>query len=128
MSGHPIMIVEDEPDMRDTLKDVLELYGYRVITAANGAEALEQLEERRSAGRPCLILLDLMMPVMSGWELLERLRDGSRPELAEIPVVVVSAAADLTRVQERYQCRSIRKPAAIEAFLDAANLHCCRPA
>jgi CheY-like chemotaxis protein len=125
---NPIMIVEDEADLRDTLKDVLELYGYRVITAANGAEALQQLESRRNGGRPCLILLDLMMPVMNGWELLDRLRDGSRPELAAIPVVVVSAAADLTRVQERYQCRSIRKPAPIHAFLEAANEFGCRSA
>jgi len=81
-----IMVVEDDEAIRETLAEVLEGEGYGVTRAANGAEALEQLHE---SGRADLILLDLMMPVMDGWELRARLR--SDPKYAAIPVVVVSA-------------------------------------
>ncbi len=80
------MVVEDDEAIRETLAEVLEGEGYGVLRASNGAEALEQLHDSRHAD---LILLDLMMPVMDGWELRARLR--SDPSLAGIPVVVVSA-------------------------------------
>lgn len=80
------MVVEDDEAIRETLAEVLEGEGYGVSRAANGAEALEQLHD---SARADLILLDLMMPVMDGWELRARLR--SDPLTAAIPVVVVSA-------------------------------------
>lgn len=86
MSGGPILVVEDDSDIRETLQQVLELEGYRVATAANGHEGLAALE---TGERPSLILLDLMMPVMSGAEMLDHLRTDER--LADIPVVVVTA-------------------------------------
>jgi CheY-like chemotaxis protein len=84
-----ILVVEDEPDIRQSLKMALEMEGYSVATAENGRVALDLLS--RSAP-PCLILIDLMMPVMNGWEMLRELRADAT--LASIPVVVVTAFAD----------------------------------
>lgn len=64
-----VLVVDDQPDIRNVIAAILEAEGYRVETAANGREALERL----SAHAPSLILLDLHMPVMTGWELHERL-------------------------------------------------------
>lgn len=85
-----ILVVEDDADIREDLADLLRDYGYRVATAGNGAEALEYLRSQR---RPCVILLDLMMPVMNGWEFRRRML--ADRELAELPVVLLSGAADV---------------------------------
>jgi CheY-like chemotaxis protein len=87
--GH-ILVVEDNAAARDTLKALLEGAGYRVACAADGREALERL---RQPERPFLILLDLAMPVMDGWEF--RARQRQSPPLAPIPVILVSGDDDL---------------------------------
>jgi CheY-like chemotaxis protein len=80
-----ILVVDDDRDVRETLAAVLEGEGYGVRCAENGAQALAMMH----GPKPRAIVLDLMMPVMSGWELLEAVRmDG---ELAAIPIVVLSA-------------------------------------
>ena len=81
------MIVEDDPDTREMLERFLELEGFEVRTAANGQLALESLH---ADSAPCVILLDLMMPVMNGWQF--RLAQASDPKISRIPVVVVTAA------------------------------------
>jgi len=116
-----ILLIEDEPDLRETLRDLLELFGFRVETAANGQEGLHKLE---SVGNPCLILLDLMMPVMNGWQFLETLRKDPQPGRASIPVLVVSAALDMLDIQAQYGCRSLSKPVDIDKLLDMAHAHC----
>ena len=83
-----VLLVEDDPDSREALEALLEMSGRLVRSASNGREAIEQLEKGM---RPAVILLDLMMPVMNGWEFLEH--RARRPEWAAIPVVVLSAAA-----------------------------------
>ncbi len=84
--ARPILIVEDDESIRESLRDVLEIEGYSVVEADNGRTALDQL----LAGlTPSLVLLDLMMPVMSGLELLAAVR--AEPSLATLPVIVVSA-------------------------------------
>ena len=90
MAGQLILIVDDDLDLRETLMLVLEDAGYRTVLAANGREALEVL---RAGPPPDLILLDLMMPVMDGWEFRnEQLRDGM---MAAIPVVLFSASGNV---------------------------------
>ena len=85
-----ILIVEDDSDLRDSLADLLTEEGYRVAGAANGQEAMDYL---RQSAPPCLILLDLMMPVMNGWTLLDRLdRDGLH---RSSPIFVITAAGDV---------------------------------
>jgi two-component system response regulator MprA len=80
-----LLVIDDDHDILLSLQDVLEAEGYRVITACSGREGLEYL---RTGLRPDLILLDLMMPGVSGWAF--RSRQLADPELASIPVVVVS--------------------------------------
>ena len=88
-----ILVVEDNAAARGALAALLEAAGYAVACAANGREALDHL---RGPHRPCLILLDLSMPVMDGWEFRDRQRRS--PSLACIPVILVSAEGDLPRL------------------------------
>jgi CheY-like chemotaxis protein len=85
--GKDVLLVEDDALVRGAMKMVLEWEGYRVSCAGNGREALDLLH---GGERPALILLDLQMPVLDGWEF--RREQGRDPALAPIPVVVVSAA------------------------------------
>jgi CheY-like chemotaxis protein len=84
-----IMVVEDSTDLRELIAAVLTADGHQVVQAANGQEAYDLL---RDGHEPSLILLDLMMPVLSGAELLELLQNDAN--LARLPVVVISAFAD----------------------------------
>lgn len=78
-------MVDDDPDILEALSEILESEGFGIRQARNGLEALELLEPLP----PNLILLDLMMPVMDGWEFAERMR--RRPDWSEIPIIVLSA-------------------------------------
>lgn len=81
-----LLLVDDDDDIREMLATILEADGFRIATAANGEEALERMDEER----PDLLILDMRMPVMDGWELSRILEErGDRP-----PLVVVTAAAD----------------------------------
>lgn len=84
-SAGPIMVVDDDPDIRDMMELVLAMRGYRVISAQDGVDALAQLEH---GARPSLVLLDLMLPHIDGMEVVRAIK--SDPSLAPIPVVVVS--------------------------------------
>jgi CheY-like chemotaxis protein len=88
MGPRPVLVVDDDPDIRETLRFVLEDAGYPVYSAENGLEALAVL--RHAEPPPGLILLDLMMPVMSGDEMLKALQKA--PGLAGIPVTIVTAS------------------------------------
>lgn len=82
-----VLIVDDDHDIRESLAEILSDEGYAVATAPNGLEAVELL--RKGSPNPCVILLDLMMPVMDGFQFLaERAAD---PGLAAIPVIVITA-------------------------------------
>jgi CheY-like chemotaxis protein len=87
MQQFKILVVEDDDDIRDSIKELLEEEGYCIETAANGQQALAQI---RGKGAPQLILLDLMMPVMDGWQFQNQLRQD--PDCAQIPVIVISAS------------------------------------
>nr|WP_253895447.1 response regulator [Corallococcus exercitus] len=79
------MVVDDDPDILEALSEILEAEGFEIRRARNGKEALERLEP----DPPDLILLDLMMPVMDGWEFAQRMRQ--KPDFASIPIIVLSA-------------------------------------
>jgi CheY-like chemotaxis protein len=84
-----ILIVDDDHDIRESLAEVLAELGFQVATVANGREALAELEREPATA----VLLDLMMPVMDGWQFREEQR--RRPALARTPVIVVSADGDV---------------------------------
>lgn len=113
-----ILVVDDEPALVEVISSVLEDEGHEVTTAPDGAAALAML---LSGVRPCLTILDLMMPRMSGWELRERML--AEPELATIPVVIASAYAtgDLANLQP---AAVIHKPFRLEDVIDLAARHC----
>jgi CheY-like chemotaxis protein len=116
-----ILLIDDETDLRETLKELLELMGFQVETAANGREGLAKLETK---GPPCLIMLDLMMPVMNGWQFLDAIQKDPVHGNGLIPVIVVSAAADVIELQSQYGCRSLTKPVDIDRLLTMAHEHC----
>src|SRR5437667_11971136 len=81
-----VLVVDDDPHLCEIITDVLQAEGHTTRTAANGQEALDLIRERK----PQLILLDLMMPIMNGWELADTLK--ANPDWVDIPVVFVKAA------------------------------------
>jgi CheY-like chemotaxis protein len=115
-----VLVVDDNPDVREPLAMLLRERGYRVVQAANGREALEQLR-RHPATR--LILLDMAMPVMDGWEFCdERGRD---PELAKIPVVILAPGGQARRDAERLHAyRTLGKPTSVGELLAAVGEIC----
>jgi CheY-like chemotaxis protein len=115
-----IFVVDDDADIRDSIGDILELRGYSVFRAANGQEALERL---RSAPPPCVILLDLMMPVLNGWEFREEQANDAR--LASVPVVVISGDGSTDEKAARIGVSEyLRKPLELSAILEVVGRHC----
>ena len=113
-----ILVVEDDDDIREVLVEILYERGYASCTASNGEEALAFL---RAAGPPCLILLDQMMPIMGGEELIGVLR--GTPALADTPICVLTAdvrfaPGDVDAV--------ITKPIDEGALLKVVDHHCRR--
>jgi DNA-binding response OmpR family regulator len=107
-----ILIVDDDPAIRDVVSDILEMSDYHVKTARNGAEALDTMR----SDRPAAVLLDLMMPVMDGWEFLREYR--VQAPASPVPVVVMSAAQDASSDVEELGAQGfLSKPFEIETIL-----------
>ena len=118
---HAVLVVEDDSDIRDAVIEILEEQGYAAAGAGHGAEALAKL--RSSHQTICLILLDMMMPVMDGWSFCEeREKD---PALASIPLVVVSAVAwnDPRNAAVR-AVEHLRKPLDVTKLLAIVERYC----
>lgn len=117
-----VMIVEDDHDTREMLERFLQLEGFEVRSAANGAAALEVL---RNGVPPCVILLDLMMPVMNGWQFREaQARD---PEFGKVPVIVVTAAGPQTGIPSIQADGWLSKPVDLEQLLATIASFCTPP-
>lgn len=115
-----ILLVEDDHDLRGAVADILRDAGRGVVEAENGEDALAKLA---TLDRPCLILLDLRMPGMDGFEFLRRLRE--RPDAPEFPVLVLSAHASL-EAAEHYPgvLGTLRKPFDVGALLAWVDKRC----
>jgi CheY-like chemotaxis protein len=109
-----VLVVDDEEDIRETLREVVEMGGCEAIVAANGADALALL----AAHRPCLVILDLLMPVMSGEQMLDAMR--KQPELAELPVVISTSAPERAPAGVPV----LRKPLDLQALWDLMSRSC----
>jgi CheY-like chemotaxis protein len=115
-----ILLIEDDHGIRDALQEILENEGREVLTAAHGREALSLLEDIDAAEAPCLVLLDLTMPQMSGAEFLRYFDQLER--FSETPVALFSASAapvDLPRVSE-----VLRKPVDLDVLLAVVDKYC----
>jgi CheY-like chemotaxis protein len=117
-----VLVVDDDVEIRETLVEVLEERGYRTVAASNGKQALDALH---GGTRPELILLDMMMPVMDGAQFRAQQRE--EPEIAGIPVVLISAHADLTkRMRELDANAALQKPISFRDLIDTVRRYCAR--
>ncbi len=121
MAGAPraVLVVEDDPDLREVLEEMLHAAGHRVLTASNGREALAVLD---GVSSPCLVLLDLMMPVLSGFGFLEELH--RRPDRERVSVLLVSANAQLDMLGRGNRVVGfVKKPFDLDDILARVDAH-----
>jgi len=114
----PVLVVEDDPDVREVMIAVVENEGHTAVPAENGAEALQLL---RNGLHPCLILLDLMMPVKNGWEF--RAEQNADPHLAAIPTIIVSAAGK-EAMGDLHPDGALPKPIDFDRLSKLLKAHC----
>jgi CheY-like chemotaxis protein len=114
----PVLIVEDDEDLREMMAQMLTLEGFQAVAVANGREALAYLHESE---RPDVILLDLMMPVMDGWEF--RRQQQADPALAPVPVIVLSAL-DQARASSLDAEAFLKKPLDFDRLLTLVRAYC----
>ena len=120
-AAHRIFVVDDEEMIRDSVVEFLDENGYDAVGAAHGRDALDKLTA--SGPRPCLILLDLMMPVMDGRSFREE--QLQTPELASIPVVLFSAYRDVAKTAgELNAAGHLAKPLNLTTLLQTVQRHC----
>ena len=110
-----VLIVDDETDIRESLKEIFEDEGYVVSTAANGAEALERL---KNEDPPCAMVLDLIMPVVGGVEVYMKMQ--ADPRLAQIPVII--STSDPSRAPSGVLI--MKKPIDLERLLGTVSKYC----
>lgn len=113
-----ILIIDDDEAVRQSMKDVLEIKGYEVYTAADGKLAAELLGDLPA--NPCVILLDMMMPGMNGWEFLDFQR--SAPKFSGIPVIVCSAFAATAKTVNADAI--VPKPVELKTLVRAVESFC----
>jgi len=116
MAQKTVLLVEDDPDIRDIVQDVLEAEGYDVVPASHGRQALEFLNGTRGAERPDLVILDMMMPLVDGQHVLEAIR--SDDQLSSVPVVVMSA---VEHEKPEGAAAFLRKPFSLDTLFDAVH-------
>ena len=110
----PILVVDDDPSILHTVAAILELENYQVETARNGAEALAILDRVQ----PCLVLLDMRMPILDGWGFARALRDRG----IELPILVMTAAQDTRRWAEEIGAAGyLAKPFELLELLNAVS-------
>jgi CheY-like chemotaxis protein len=108
-----VLIVDDEPALREIMAEALIAEGYRVTTAGNGAEALERI----AAERLDLIVLDLMMPVLDGWAFIESCRASASTEVPIVSISAVMSASMAERLQQLGVRGCLTKPFDLAEFL-----------
>jgi CheY-like chemotaxis protein len=117
-----VLVVDDDADIRQALREVLEEEGYTILEASHGREALDLL--RNAGTKPNLLLLDLMMPTMDGWQLRSRLRED--PSLAAIPIVIMTAHAGVLRAVTNVEPPTpvLSKPLDLDRLLELVAGYC----
>jgi two-component system chemotaxis response regulator CheY len=114
--SHTVLIVEDEEDLREMMREALEDDGYTVVATCEGEEALAAL---RSIEHLCLVLLDLLMPGMNGWDFFKAFK--AHPGFERVPVVVHSSSPDSAPLGAT---RVLQKPLKLQHLLDVVHEYC----
>jgi DNA-binding response OmpR family regulator len=115
-----VLVVEDEAAARDVMCETLDIAGYQAVGATDGSVARQLLEARDAP--PCVIVLDLMMPRMNGWQFREWQRT---TRFASVPVVILSAVRDLANEAKKLLSADyLAKPIAFDALLEKVEKHC----
>lgn len=117
--GNKILVVDDDADITDFIKLVLEEAGYEVVTAENGRAALKQVIKEK----PDLILLDVMMPEMSGWEVCELIK--CNEESKNVPVIMITAKSEVQSKVKGMQVGAngyVTKPFEIDDVIEKVRL------
>jgi CheY-like chemotaxis protein len=116
-----IAVIEDDTAIRDAIAEALEDEGYDVIAADHGQDAFDQLNRRSEA--PCVILLDLMMPVMDGWKFRDQQKQ--HPTLGAVPVIILTADA---KAQDKVNALGAQghmgKPVDLDRLLETVHQYC----
>jgi CheY-like chemotaxis protein len=122
MDADQILVVDDDEDIRETVAEALALDGFRVATARNGSEGLALLVDGL---RPCLVLLDMMMPVMNGWTFASQVAQD--PRLSALPLCIFSATGfDPEHPLAGNVVAAIKKPVRLDNLLAIVKQHGCR--
>jgi CheY-like chemotaxis protein len=111
-----VLVVDDDDEIRDAICGILEAEGFTTMSADNGVSALKSMDRGR---RPCVVLLDLMMPIMDGWDFMREV--STKKDLDDLPVVVVSAYSERLPGAKRI----LKKPLDVKQLLGAVREFCC---
>jgi CheY-like chemotaxis protein len=114
--SHTVFLIEDEKDLREMMREALELNGYSVVTAGDGQQALAKLSAIQNL---CLVILDLVMPGMNGWEFFEKMRQ--RTEFAAVPVVIYTSSPGRA---PQGATRVLQKPTNFDRLLSTVREYC----
>ncbi|MEJ2740066.1 MAG: response regulator [Dehalococcoidia bacterium] len=127
MAGRKILLVDDDPDIRDAITVILEAQGYEVITANNGLECFDML----STEKPELLILDLLMPKMDGFEVFKELKSPKWAEFHSMPVIILTSVREEASLR-RYKLETgytldtddyIEKPIVPDILVRSVNKH-----
>lgn len=114
MTSGPVLVVDDDPSIRYTVAEFLDMEGYTVQTASNGEEALDQIKQ----SEPSLVLLDMRMPVLDGWGFVRLLRASGR----SLPILVMTAARDASKWADEVDAAGfVAKPFDLLELLDTVE-------
>ncbi len=116
-----VLVIEDDVTIRETVSEALQMEGYEVLTASDGEAALKVLKKFPN---PCLVLLDMMMPIMDGWEFLDAIKRDRADQIATLPIVIVSAAGEKASRTAKDCHGFIKKPIDLELLLYTVKKFC----
>lgn len=119
MKNSVVMIVDDEPSIREALVRLLRLHGHLTMEAADGQAALTLLREGKM---PCIIVTDLMMPGMDGWQFIREVKKD--PSLAPTPILLCSASGDARAAATALEVLGLDKPIQVEDLLLVLQKYC----
>lgn len=119
MCENLILVVEDDEGIRESVVDILEGEGFKVLAVKNGREALDTLE---SGIKPCWVLLDQFMPKMNGTECLIKIRENQ--DFQDLQITMLSAGANIQKEAMRFNVDFVKKPITIDKLISTAEKFC----